>query len=56
MAIQINEVIVRAIITGSENAAGQATSTETVDENISSITKQELLELVDEVLKDRKER
>jgi len=56
MAVQINEVVVRAIITGSENTQKQSAAPGATSENISSVSKEELLELIDEVIKDKKER
>lgn len=55
MPVQINEVIVRAIITGDDSRQAATSSNET-PETISSVTKDELLELIDEVINDKKER
>jgi len=54
MPVQINEVIVRAIITGESNNT-ESSSTEK-EENVSSVTKSELIEVIDEVINDKKER
>ena len=56
MAVQINEVIVRAIITGDDDSKGAESSPVASQENISAVTKNELLELIDEVINDKKER
>lgn len=56
MAVQINEVIVRAIITGEDNSKKTESLTAGTPENISAVTKNELLELIDEVINDKKER
>ena len=56
MAIVINEVIVRAIISGDGNSNKSDVSSAVAPENISAVTKDELLELVDDVIKDKKER
>ena len=56
MAIVINEVIVRAIISGDGNSNKSDVASAVAPENISSVTKDELLELIDEVINDKKER
>lgn len=55
MPIQINEVIVRAIITG-EDAGKQQDSSKGMKETIATVSKEELLELIDEVINTKKER
>jgi hypothetical protein len=56
MAVQINEVIVRAIITGDETSKQRDTQATTVPETVASVSKDELLELIDEVIISKKER
>lgn len=56
MPVQINEVIVRAIITGDDAIKGTESSPVAMEENLSAVTKNELLELIDEVINDKKER
>jgi len=55
MPVQINEVIVRAIITGEDSDQKASASTD-APETISTVTKNELLDLIDEVINDKKER
>jgi hypothetical protein len=56
MAVLINEVVVRAIITGDDNNKKAESSPAGTPENVSAVTKNELLELIDEVINDKKER
>ena len=56
MAVQINEVIVRAIITGDENKNKNETATSGSKETIAAVSKDELLDLIEEVINDKKER
>ena len=56
MPVQINEVIVRAIITGDDSIQTAESPPAAVQENLSKVTKNELLELIDEVINDKKER
>ncbi len=56
MAIQINEVIVRAIITGGENPGRNEAVSTTSNENITDVSKDELLDLIEEVINDKKGR
>ena len=56
MAVQINEVIVRAIITGDGNNTKNESATSGSKENIAEVSKDELLELIEEVINDKKER
>jgi|GEM_PF-6594174 len=56
MAVQINEVIVRAIITGEENNNRNETASSGSKENIADVSKDELLDLIEEVINDKKER
>ena len=56
MAIVINEVIVRAIISGDSNSNKSDVTSAVAPENIAAVTKDELLELIDEVINDKKER
>ena len=56
MPVQINEVIVRAIITGEDNNRQSESASPDTPETISTVTKDELLELIDEVINDKKER
>ena len=56
MPVQINEVIVRAIITGDDSNRQSSPSSNEAPETISAVTKDELLELIDEVINDKKER
>lgn len=56
MPVVINEVIVRAIITGDNNDRQGTSAPSDIPETVSSITKSELIELVDEVINDKKER
>ena len=56
MAIQINEVVVRAIITGDENSRQSTSGAGAQPENISAVSKDELLELIDELITAKKER
>ena len=56
MPVQINEVIVRAIITGDNSSQQAATSSNETSATIATVTKDELHELIDEVIKDKKER
>jgi anaerobic selenocysteine-containing dehydrogenase len=56
MAVQINEVVVRAIITGTENSNRNEAETPGSVENIAGVSKDELLELIEEVINDKKER
>lgn len=56
MPVQINEVIVRAIITGEDSSRQAASASNESPATISSVTKEELLELIDEVINDKKER
>jgi len=56
MPVQINEVIVRAIITGDDGNRQAASSSTEAPETISAVTKVELLELIAEVINDKKER
>ena len=56
MPVQINEVIVRAIITGDDNNRQTESATTTSTGTISTVTKDELLELIEEVINDKKER
>jgi uncharacterized protein DUF5908 len=55
MPVQINEVIIRAIITNDEKKSAPAESNKT-DDKKSDQVKSEVLELIDEVLKNKKER
>ena len=55
MPVQINEVIIRAIITG-EDAGKKQDSSKGMKETVASVSKEELLELIDEVINDKKER
>jgi hypothetical protein len=57
MAIQINEVIVRAIVSGDDNSRKKEKNPSLgISEEISGITKDELLELIKEVINVKKER
>ncbi|MFL5773144.1 MAG: hypothetical protein ACJ75F_08300 [Flavisolibacter sp.] len=56
MAVVINEVIVRAVITGDGNSNKSDPASATAPETIAAVTKNELLELIDEVINDKKER
>lgn len=56
MAIQINEVIVRAIITGNETNRDSEVATTSSNEKIAEVTKDELLELIEDVINNKKER
>ena len=56
MPVQINEVIIRAIITGGENDYHGESAPTASSEPISSVSKDELLEIIDEVINAKKER
>lgn len=56
MPVQINEVIVRAIITGDDSSRQTESAAAGNTGTISTITKDELLELIEEVINDKKER
>jgi hypothetical protein len=56
MPVQINEVVVRAIITGEDRNTQTSSSSSPTSETIAQVTKDELLELIDEVINDKKER
>jgi len=56
MAVIINEVIVRAIITGNDAEKKDESSAADASESIAAVTKNELLELIDEVMTNKKER
>ena len=56
MPVQINEVIVRAIITGEDSGQQKEQASTDTTETVSTVTKNELLELIDEVINDKKER
>ena len=56
MPVQINEVIVRAVITGDSHSQQAVSTPSEAPETISSVTKDELLEIIDEVINDKKER
>jgi len=56
MAVQINEVIVRAVITGEESSKQASGGPAAEPADISAVTKDELLELIDEVIIAKKER
>jgi len=55
MPVQINEVIIRAIITGNDTGQQQQHENSTA-ENMANVSKEEMLELIDEVINDKKER
>ena len=56
MPVQINEVIVRAIITGDDSSSQPASSSTETSETVAQVTKNELIELIDEIINDKKER
>jgi Family of unknown function (DUF5908) len=56
MPVVINEVVVRAIITGDDNSNKNDAPAAAAPENISAVTKDELIEIIDEVINDKKER
>ena len=55
MPVQINEVVIRAIITNDHTKSTQA-ETGNANDKKTDHPKAELLELIDEVLKNKKER
>jgi len=56
MPVQINEVIIRAIITGNENDSRSDDAHTAPNDPVSSVSKDELLEIIDEVINSKKER
>lgn len=56
MPVVINEVIVRAIISGDENRSATETAEQISSQNEDGSNKAELLELIDEVINEKKER
>ena len=56
MPVQINEVIIRAIISGNENNSGKESAPTSSSKPVSSVSKDELLEIIDEVINAKKER
>jgi hypothetical protein len=56
MPVQINEVIIRAIITGDQSISNNEAVPSGSEEKISAVSKGELLELIEEVINDKKER
>jgi len=56
MPVVINEVIVRAVISGDEGKGAGNASEASSPENIAAVTKNELPEIIDEVFNDKKER
>jgi hypothetical protein len=56
MPVQINEVIIRAIITGNENDSGRDAAPTGSSQPVSALSKDELLEIIEEVINSKKER